>query len=136
MFNNTPQWAYFFPFTSITRKLSRMEVNMECNFFVLQVSLEMNLNMQISQPLIKYAHYICRSQNGKMLQRIFQQILVLLRVLNNILKVYQNLHHWKMSFSRWCPRCLARSLQFLYLKWLYLKQKQCYKGFVNRFWYL
>jgi hypothetical protein len=40
----------------------------------------------------------------KLLQKVFQLILLVLGVLCNILKVYQNLSPGKVFFSRWHPR--------------------------------
>ena len=42
----------------------------------------------------------------KLIQKVFQWILVVLGVLNNILKIYQNLPHRKPPFSKWRPRWL------------------------------
>ena len=46
--------GHFFPFTPIKIKLYTMKVSMNI-FFVLQVSVKIYLNMQISNIIIKYA---------------------------------------------------------------------------------
>ena len=44
------------------------------------------------------------SQIQKMMQRIFQLILVPLDMLTNILKIQENTPNRKASFSRWRPK--------------------------------
>ena len=45
----------FFSFTPIKMKLNTMKLPMKLIFFVLQVSLKMNFNMQMSYTLVEYA---------------------------------------------------------------------------------
>src|SRR4029434_4246155 len=56
------QIGFIFSFTTTTIKLYIVKVYMKSNFFVLQVSFEINLNMHMSSTLIEY-FLICIGRN-------------------------------------------------------------------------
>ena len=66
------------------------------------------LNMSINRLKILRNRWVNLWKKGltpkKCIQKVFQWILVVFGVLNNILKVYQNIPPRKPSFPRWRPK--------------------------------